>query len=121
MVTLPAPAEMARWVPDEPAWVDLRGVLLSERCAVFAGEEPERGFVARSWDFPFAAVAGQPDPGTVRRCFHLLAAHLGERGKRPVWGALDSNLPSMKLAERLGFVPAAALVSLVRPREGAAA
>ena len=32
-----------------------------------AGEEPRRGFVARSWDYPFAVVAGEPAAGAVRR------------------------------------------------------
>jgi GNAT superfamily N-acetyltransferase len=245
--------------------VDLRGILLSGRCAVFAGDDPRQGFVARSWDFPFAAVAGRPDAATVLRavddaeragiteawaewhllapieaaqalaealpgwrrrgvtlhrfpgelpqppgalphggelrlapegsaaagldlghlpaelrremeleyvtarpmaaalvdrrvaafcyaplvtetlwdvaidtlapfrrqglasaCFEALAAylgagHLGGGGRRPVWGALDANLSSLRLAERLGFVRAAALVSFVRPREAVAA
>jgi GNAT superfamily N-acetyltransferase len=254
MVTLPPPREMAELVPDEPAWVDLRGLLLSGRCAVYADGDPRRGFVARSWDFPFAAVAGQPGAGALRRavedaerdgmpdvweewhvlapagsaaalaaalpgwrqrgvtlhrfarelpaaaptpppgvelqvlpegsaasgldfshlppaighelsldwvasrpmataladgravafcyapfitaalwdvavetlepyrrrglaagCFEALAFHLGRGGRRPVWGAMDSNTPSMRLAERLGFVREAGLVSFVRP------
>ncbi len=28
-----------------------------------------------------------------------------QRGREPVWGALESNEPSMKLAAKLGFVP----------------
>ncbi len=258
MVTLPPPAVLAGLLPDEPAWVDLRGILLSGRCAVFAGEDPRQGFVARSWDFPFAAVAGRPDADTVRRtvadaeqsgiteawaewhvlvppdaapgvaaalqgwaqrevvlhrfagalpaspvppagsevrlfpdgsaaggvdlahlpgelahemgldyvasrplaaafadgravafcyapfvtealwdvavetlepyrrrglaaaCFAALASHLATGGRRPVWGAMASNVPSMRLAARLGFTPDTSLVSLARPREGAA-
>jgi GNAT superfamily N-acetyltransferase len=254
MTTLPPPAVLADLLPDEPAWVDLRGILLSGRCAVFAGEDPRLGFVARSWDFPFAAVAGRPDAGTVRRavadaeqsgiidawaewhvlvppdaapgvaaalpgwarrevvlhrlagalpassqppagsevrlfpegsaaggvdlshlpgelaqemgldyvasrplaaasvdgravafcyapfvtetlwdvavdtlapyrrrglaaaCFKALAAHLAVGGRRPVWGAMAANVPSMRLAARLGFTPAAPLASFVRPK-----
>jgi hypothetical protein len=32
------------------------------------------------------------------------------QGRRPVWGALDSNLPSLRLAARLGFRPVDRLV-----------
>jgi GNAT superfamily N-acetyltransferase len=259
MVMLPPPREMADLMPDEPAWVDLRGLLLSGRCAVYADGDPRRGFVARSWDFPFAAVAGEPGAGALHRavvdaerdgmpgaweewhvlapagsagalaaalpgwrqrgvtlhrfarelppaapvppagveiqllpegsaaagldlshlppatghemsldwvasrpmaaalagdravafcyapfataslwdvavdtlepyrrrglaaaCFEALAVHLGREGRRPVWGAMDSNTPSMRLAERLGFVREAGLVSFVRPPDASA-
>ena len=30
---------------------------------------------------------------------------MAQAGKQPVWGALESNLPSLRLAERLGFRP----------------
>jgi GNAT superfamily N-acetyltransferase len=62
------PADYARLLPDEPVWVDLRGMLLSDRCTVFVGEDgPARGFVARSWDFPYAMAAGEPAVEVVRR------------------------------------------------------
>ncbi len=56
---LPAP-ELAGLVPDEPRWIDLRGLLLSGRCDVQAEPDPARGFVARSWDYPFASLWGRP-------------------------------------------------------------
>jgi len=60
------PRDLAARLPDAVHCVDLRGLLLSGRCRVFpewpaAGE----GFVARSVDFPFAAVAGTPSPEVV--------------------------------------------------------
>ena len=54
------PRELARLLPDEPRWIDLRGLLLSERCELWTEREPARGFVAVSRDFPFAAVHGRP-------------------------------------------------------------
>jgi hypothetical protein len=48
-------------------------------------------------------------------CFVALAPEMAGRGKRPVWGAMDENAPSLGLARRLGFEPAARLASFVRP------
>lgn len=67
--------DLLRLVPDEPRWIDYRGVLRSGRCRVWVGSDPERGFVVRSFDEPFAAVWGEPDEDVVR-------AAAGERGGR---------------------------------------
>ena len=72
----PSPRELAALLPDEPRWVDLRGMLRSGRCDVFHGGDPRRGLVARSWDFPYAAAAGQLEPGVVA------SAVKGARGGR---------------------------------------
>jgi GNAT superfamily N-acetyltransferase len=53
---------LAGRIPDTPRWIDLRGLLLSERCDVWAEEDVEIGFVAGSWDFPFASLYGRPRP-----------------------------------------------------------
>lgn len=58
--------ELLGVVPDEPRWVDYRGLLLSGRCRVWAEEDPARGFVARALDEPFAAVWGEPAPAALR-------------------------------------------------------
>ena len=57
--------ELSALLPDEPQWIDLKGLLISERCDIWAEPDPERGFVARSWDYPFAAIYGDPGPGCV--------------------------------------------------------
>lgn len=59
-----APA-LAALLPDEPRWIDLRGLLLSGRCDLWAEADPERGFVAGSWDFPFASLHGRPRPALI--------------------------------------------------------
>lgn len=61
------PRDLATRLPDEPRCVDLRGLLLSGRCRVFP-EWPQEGegFVVRSHDFPYAAVAGTPSAAAVR-------------------------------------------------------
>jgi hypothetical protein len=62
MKSSPSPSRLARLVPDEPQWIDLKGLLLSGRCDIWAEADPERGFVARSWDYPFASLFGDPSP-----------------------------------------------------------
>ena len=56
---------LAALLPDEPRWIDLRGLLLTGRCNLWAEPAPEHGFVAGSWDFPFAGLYGRPRPGLI--------------------------------------------------------
>ncbi|HEX2253007.1 MAG TPA: GNAT family N-acetyltransferase [Thermoanaerobaculia bacterium] len=87
------PADLALLLPDEPVWVDLRGMLLSNRCTVFVGEDgPARGFVARSWDFPYAMAAGEPETDVVHRA---VATDSGETSE---WHLL-AGLPSVAAVE----------------------
>jgi len=39
----------------------------------------------------------------------FMIAHMRDRGRRPVWGAVQSNVASQALARSLGFTPADAL------------
>lgn len=55
-----APAQLAGLLADEPRHIDLRGLLLSGRCDLWAGADAARGFVAVSWDYPFAGLHGRP-------------------------------------------------------------
>lgn len=57
---------LAALVPDEPLWVDLRGLLGTGRCRVWAAADPARGFVAVSRDYPFASLFGRPGAGSIR-------------------------------------------------------
>lgn len=90
-----------RRIPDEPAWIDARGVLLSRRCRILGGapdaDSPDRGFVIRSTDFPFAVVVGQPGAEAVlaavagaRPDFRL---HLPPSPNAPAIAALAARLP----------------------------
>ena len=58
----PSPSTLAQLVPDEPRWIDLRGLLLTGRCDLGVEAGPDLGFIARSWDFPFASLYGDPGP-----------------------------------------------------------
>jgi GNAT acetyltransferase-like protein len=66
----------------------------------YAGSETEG-----LWDVSIDTLEPFRRRGHAARAFALLAARLGARGKRPVWGAEDWNEPSLRLAARLGFRP----------------
>lgn len=57
------------------------------------------------WDVAIDTVEPYRRRGYAAAAFLHLTALLRGRGKSPVWGALDSNLASLRLAARLGFVP----------------
>ena len=42
--------------------------------------------------------------GHAARCGDYMIKHMRLRGKQPVWGAEETNAPSLGLAARLGFV-----------------
>jgi predicted GNAT family acetyltransferase len=67
------------------------------------------------WDVAVDTLAPHRRRRLATACFAALANEMERRGKRPVWGALEENAPSMTLAARLGFEPAARLTSFVRP------
>lgn len=58
------------------------------------------------WDVGVDTVEAHRRSGHARACFAALDAYLLARGKRPVWGSVDSNTASMKMAASLGFEPA---------------
>jgi hypothetical protein len=91
-----------RRIPDEPAWIDARGVLLSGRCRILGGGDPERGFWIRSTDFPFAVAVGEPAfeamlaaVAEARPDFHL---HLPPSEAAPGLAAVARRLPGWRRA-----------------------
>ncbi len=66
------------------------------------------------WDIAVDTLPAHRRRGLATACVAKLAEHMDRQGMRPVWGALDDNEPSMRLAARLGFRPAARLTSFVR-------
>lgn len=52
--------------------------------------------------------------GLAAACAAALFAHEHEGGRRPVWGALASNAPSLAVARRLGFAPCDRLIIFTR-------
>ena len=132
---LPSPAEgevkalgasdlCASWAEEIPE--DLRSFLED---AIVGGEAPvaaalDNGrpvsFCVASdqteslWDISIDTLEGYRRKGHAARCVSWMVDEMRRRGKKPVWGAEETNPPSMRLAAKLGFVPVDELV-LLRP------
>ena len=58
------------------------------------------------WDVSIDTLEEHRGWGHAARCAASLIRHMRDTvGKEPVWGAVESNAPSMGLAAKLGFVP----------------
>lgn len=66
------------------------------------------------WDVSIDTLEGHRRQGHAARCVSWMVDEMRRRGKEPVWGAEETNTPSMRLAASLGFVPVDELV-LLRP------
>jgi RimJ/RimL family protein N-acetyltransferase len=56
------------------------------------------------WDISIDTREEYRNRGFAGLCVAFLIDHFNRQGKRPVWGSLESNSASMKLAAKLGFV-----------------
>lgn len=72
------------------------------------------------WDVGVETVESHRRQGHSRACFAAMNSHMLERGKRPVWIALDRNVPSMRMAASLGFQPVDELRVFLSPNRKAA-
>jgi hypothetical protein len=97
-------------VPDR----SLRDELLSEAAegtrivAAYAGETPVAFCYAGSvteqwWDISIDTLAPYRRMGYAALCAAFRIREMALEGKRPVWGAVESNVASRGLAARLGF------------------
>jgi GNAT superfamily N-acetyltransferase len=97
-------------LPDRP----LREELLSEAAAgtrivaAFAGEIPVAFCYAGSvteqwWDISIDTLEPYRRMGYAALCVAFRIREMALLGKRPVWGAVESNVASLGLAARLGF------------------
>jgi GNAT superfamily N-acetyltransferase len=66
------------------------------------------------WDVSVDTAEDYRGRGLAGRAARAMIRHLRHAGKAPVWGALESNLPSLHVARRLGFVPAGRLAVFSR-------
>jgi GNAT superfamily N-acetyltransferase len=62
------------------------------------------------WDISIDTLAGYRNRGYAALCVAFLIEYFRRQGVAPVWGALESNIQSMKLAAKLGFTPVDQLV-----------
>lgn len=69
-------------------------------------------------DVSIDTLAGYRQRGLGSATAWLLIEHMRAQGKQPVWGAMEGNVASLRLAARLGFVPVDRL--FVFSRAGAA-
>lgn len=114
----------ASWVEGIPE--DLRsfleGVIVGAKApasAAWVGWRPVSFCVASDqteglWDISIDTLSGHRRRGHAARCVSWMVEEMRRWGKEPVWAAEETNVPSMRLAARLGFVPADGLV-LFRP------
>jgi GNAT superfamily N-acetyltransferase len=58
------------------------------------------------WDIAIETLAGHRKRGHAARCVSWMVAEMRRRGKEPVWAAEETNPASLRLAAKLGFVPA---------------
>jgi GNAT superfamily N-acetyltransferase len=66
------------------------------------------------WDISIDTLEPYRRQGYAARCVSCMVDEMRRRGKEPVWAAEESNLPSIRLAAKLGFVPVDELL-LFRP------
>ncbi len=66
------------------------------------------------WDISIDTLEPYRRQGYAARCVSYMVDEMRRRGKEPVWAAEETNLPSMRLAAKLGFVPVDGLL-LFRP------
>jgi RimJ/RimL family protein N-acetyltransferase len=57
------------------------------------------------WDLSIDTLPEYRQRGLAAQAVRFMIEHLRPSGRQPVWGALESNHASLRLAERLGFRP----------------
>ena len=106
-------------IPDRHA--ELRDELLVEAragtpvFAAFAGQQPAAFCYAGSvterwWDISVDTLEPFRRQGYAAQCVAHVVQHMTEQGRMPVWGALESNTASARLATKLGFNPADTII-----------
>jgi RimJ/RimL family protein N-acetyltransferase len=64
------------------------------------------------WDISIDTLAEHRNRGYAALCVAYMVEYMHQKGKQPVWGAEEANLPSIKLAAKLGFIPVDRLILL---------
>lgn len=70
------------------------------------------------WDLSIDTLAGYRRRGLAYACAEFLIDHMRAHGKSPVWGALEDNVGSLRLAKALGFEAVDRMSVLLRPGFG---
>jgi len=67
------------------------------------------------WDVSIETLPSYQRKGFAECCARFMIRQMLQKDKQPSWGALKSNTASLKLAEKLGFVPVGELYLFSRP------
>jgi GNAT superfamily N-acetyltransferase len=102
-----APAELKEELIDAATYSPVAATHLGKLPVSFcyAGSRTES-----LWDISIDTLAEYRNRGYAALCVSYLIEYFRRRGLAPVWGALESNIPSMRLAEKLGFIPVGQIV-----------
>jgi GNAT superfamily N-acetyltransferase len=68
------------------------------------------------WDISVDTMPEFRRRGLAEACTAFLIRTMREHGKEPVWGAEDSNAPSLRLAAKMGFAPVDRLILFSPPQ-----
>lgn len=96
------PEELLAELEDAARYVEIAASFVGARPVAFcyAGTTTDR-----LWDVAIDTLEPHRREGHAARAFAFLEARLRARGKAPVWGAIEGNVASSRLAQKLGFVP----------------
>lgn len=108
-VLAPLPFEVRRYAEAAQA-VAVRAVDGAAVAVCAAGSVTET-----LWDVGVDTLESHRRGGHAATAFRALAAHMANQGRQPVWMAVQDNAASMRLAAKLGFVPADRLAVLTAP------
>ena len=114
------PSDLAAWADDLPEGLrsELEEALTrgAPAAAAFADGRPVSFCYAADeteglWDISIDTLERYRRQGYAAGCVSYMVEEMRRRGKEPVWAAEETNLPSMRLAAKLGFVPVDGLLS----------
>lgn len=66
------------------------------------------------WDISIDTLADHRNRSYAAMSVAFMIDYMSKQGKQPVWGAEELNVPSMRLAAKLGFVPMDQIYSLAK-------
>jgi RimJ/RimL family protein N-acetyltransferase len=106
------PAVLREEVQTALGFAHVAAAFVGERPVAFcyAGYETEK-----FWDVSIDTLEEHRGRGYARECCEHMLGHMARHGKDPVWGALEGNTASRRLAASLGFSPAGELAIFEPP------
>jgi RimJ/RimL family protein N-acetyltransferase len=106
--------ELRKELLDAVTWTEVAAALADGRPVSFCYSASETETL---WDIAIDTLEPYRREGYAATVVSYMVQRMAKRRKRPVWGAEESNVASMALAVKLGFVPAERLVVFHAPGE----